>query len=321
MPKIRKETNEEYRTVFKKFKALSQCSSVTLRKELAIQYPEIWENTGNQHESDERRIKRILDVLVKFGIASKEKIGKEQIYTYIHNDNKIGKVHQIAKALNIGLDTENSESYYHRRDSIVSLLNDVSESYYIKTQQEDIGNKEKVIKELELAIEKRRRVVLTYRNNNYTVSPLKIALFDGFWYLIAYNGKYLKYRIKNIPFVEILKEAYQPKIANDLKLDEWHNIWHDPMKKHKTIKLFIDNEVFHYFQEKNILGVNTHKSRLTPCTDGMEYECHITHPWELLPTLMQWQKFVSILDQSVDDADFIESYRNILKEALEKLPS
>ena len=45
---------------------------------------------------------------------------------------------------------------------------------------------------------------------------------------------------------------------------------------------------------------------------------YITHEWELLPTLMQWQAYVTILEQD-GDIDIVRKYNDILKEAQTKL--
>lgn len=307
---------KEFNTIHTIFKSLPKCSSVILRNKLEERYPEIWGDTGNDHRSDERRIKRILNILVDFGLAKKEKIGKDQVYTYLHNDNKLGKVHKLAHELNV--DFNDMDTYYRRRSSIISLLNDVSDIYYIQTQQEDIYKKESIIKELEFAIEKNLKIEIMHNSNRYKVDPIKIAQFDGFWYLIAYNKQYYSYRIKNISLLETGQETYAPEKHITLDLNEWLNTWHNPTKVLTKVKLYLDKTALSFFKEKNILRVNTYKKRLTPCQDGAEYELHISHEWELLPILMQWQKHVNILDQD-GDIDIIGIYKKILEDAIAKL--
>ena len=146
--------------------------------------------------------------------------------------------------------------------------------------------------------------------------PLKIAQFDGYWYLITYNGAYYTYRIKNITFVESRDEQYI--FDGKLSPEEWHNSFHNPNANPTKIKLFISNAVFHYFEAKNILKVNTFRDRVTSCMDGIEYELYITHQWEILPTLMQWQMYVTILEQE-GNIDMVQTYNDILKEAQTKL--
>ncbi len=315
--KSKNKRKDEYSTIHTVFKSLPKCSSVALRDKLEERYPEIWANTGNDHRSDEKRIRRILDKLVDFELAKKEGIGKEQVYRYIHDNRKINMVHKIANELNINFN--DLETYYKRRKSIISLLNDVSDIYYMQTQQEDISKKEKIIKDLESAIQKRQMIEIIHKGHHYKVAPLKIAQFDGFWYPITYNTKYFKYRIKYISLLSTMHETYPPDIEADLKLDQWHNSWHNPNTDPTKVKIFIVSSIFHYFEEKNILGVNTYKQRLTPCSDGTEYDLYINHAWELLPTLMQWQKHINILEQE-GKIDIIGEYKKILEDAIAKLP-
>ena len=181
-------------------------------------------------------------------------------------------------------------------------------------------HKEKIIKTLELAIDEKVKVNITYKGRQYLVAPLKIALLDGYWYLVAYSTKYFTYRIKDIVFVELSDENYTINAANDIELNEWINSWHQPDQKGKKIKLFIDNVAFPFFKDKNILGVEQHKDRLTPLRDGWEYECIITQYWELLPILMQWQKHVTILEEE-EGAGVIDHYKDILEKALSRLPT
>jgi hypothetical protein len=314
--KDKNEKKEEYLTIHTVFKSLSQCSSVVLRNKLEARYPVLWANTGNDHHSDEKRIRRILDKLVDFGLATKEKIGKDQIYTYKHENNKLGKVHKLANELNV--DFDDMDTYYKRRNSIISLLNDVSDVYYIQTQQEKIDKKENIIKDLELAIEKNLKAEIIYNSHHYRVAPIRIAQFDGFWYLIAYNEQYYSYRIKDISLLEMTQEIYPSEEHINLDLNEWLNAWHNPKKELTKVKLYLDKVALPFFQEKNILGVNTYKNRLTPCQDGAEYDLFISHEWELLPILMQWQKHVTIIDQD-GDIDLVGIYQKILGDTLVRL--
>jgi len=128
--------------------------------------------------------------------------------------------------------------------------------------------KKSIIKELELAIEKNLKVEIVHSSHRYKVAPLKIAQFDGFWYLIAYYKQYYSYRIKNISLLKITKEIYLSEEHNSLDLNKWLNTWHNPKKELTKVKLYLDKVALPFFQEKNILGINTYKNRLTPCQDG-----------------------------------------------------
>jgi len=305
---------EELKSVRSMLKALHSCNVSTLRNKLEEHYCNIWGNTGNQKHSDEKRIRRVLDKLIDFGLARKEKPGREYLYTYLEETDNLETTYKISDSINVEVNGE--ESYYKTRKSIISSINSSSDIYFIETEQENIDSKEDLIKTLELAIAQSKYIDITYGAKTYKTMPLKIVQFDGFWYLIVYNGEYYKYRIKDITFVESRDEQYI--FDENLRLGEWYNIFHDPNVTSTRIKLFISNAVFHYFEEKNILKINTFKNKTTPCIDGVEYEIYITNSWELLPTLIQWQVYVTILEQD-GNFDIVKIYNDILKEAQTKL--
>ena len=55
-----------------------------------------------------------------------------------------------------------------------------------------------------------------------------------------------------------------------------------------------------------------------PCIDDYEYEIDISNEWELLPTLMKWQRHVSILE-SFGEIDIKKIYKNILELAKKRV--
>jgi len=296
---------QEYKSIYTEFKKLKKVTAVSFREHLQSHYPYIWQS-DLQDKSIERRIKRILDKLVLFGIATKEKIGKENVYALIQDGN-LDETYFIANALNIN--TKNS--LYKTRESIISKINNTSNIYYINQENEDISNKEKIIKKLELAIELKKYVKVIYNQEDIQVMPLKLALFDGYWYLVAYNSQYITMRIKNISSVKVLKSHYEFK--DSLDLSKWHNRYHNPKVKPTKVKLFIDKFVVSYFKERNLLKINDNPKQITYCNDGIEYDVFITNKWELLSTLMQWQIYVTILEQE-GEIDIKSIYNDVLIE-------
>ena len=305
--------DEEYTAIHESLRHLGQASAVVLFKYMKNHYPDTWGRSSNQQRSDEKRIKRILEQLIRFGIASREKRGNTYLYRYEYYDKKMELLRNHYPHLRMDAVTESS--YYHQRETQLSLLNSTSESYYIRRYEENINDKETIIRDLEHAIEQHRKIVMHYRYSLHTISPLRIALFDGYWYLIAKTGGIKSYRIREIQNLRMLPETYPQAFQTNLNLDIWLNIWHTPKKTPTTIRLLIDKAVTEYFSARNLLGYKeapaTHK---TPVSDGVEYELDITHAWEVLPTLMQWQLYLTILDQK-GTIDLKGAYRDILENA------
>ena len=305
--------DDEYATIHESLRHLGQTSAVALLAYMKHRYPDTWEGSDNQQRSDEKRIKRILEQLIRFGIASREKRGNTYLYQYEYRDEKMALLRQHYPQLQADATTESS--YYRQRETQLTLINATSESYYIRRHEENIDKKEPILCDLERAIEQRKKIEMRYHNTTCTVSPLRIALFDGYWYLIAEAGGVRSYRIQDIQASRVLSETYPQAFQADLDLDTWLNIWHSSEKKPTTIRLLIDKTVIEYFSARNLLGYkDAPATRKTPVSDGVEYELDITHVWEALPTLMQWQLYLTILDQ--DGAiDLMGAYRDILNNA------
>lgn len=278
----------ENRLIFNIVKNNSPISAIKIR-ELAQEFnSSIW-NIKNR--SIERKIQRKLDLLVEFSIIKKEKIGKEIFYSL--NENK---------TTNPTINT-----FYKERENLLNSLN--HPAYYFDKKEEKISNKDKIVKILEDAIISEKYINLNYKGSIYKVAPLKILLFDNFWYLLTYNNKYYKYRIKHIKTVELLQDKY--KFDEEINFKEWSSIFFNLKSKKTKVKLYIDKIAIDYFKDKNCLNINNNNINLIPCMDGYEYEIDISNEWELLPTLMKWQRHVSILE-SFGEIDIKKIYKNIL---------
>ncbi|MDD6925268.1 MAG: WYL domain-containing protein [Campylobacteraceae bacterium] len=50
---------------------------------------------------------------------------------------------------------------------------------------------------------------MKYFKKDFTLRPLKIALFEGFWYLLALdNDKFKKFYFKGVKSVDILEQKF-----------------------------------------------------------------------------------------------------------------
>ena len=79
--------------------------------------------------------------------------------------------------------------------------------------------------------------------------PLKIALFDGFWYLITLNSwnTFMKFSLGRIEQVRTHSQTFA-LIAIDDKLAQSPNIWFDS-EQNVEIKLKIASPIAGYFKE------------------------------------------------------------------------
>lgn len=90
------------------------------------------------------------------------------------------------------------------------------------------------------------------RDRDYTVKPLKIAYFDGFWYLLAYRSDssiVRKFRLEKISHSRILSRRFVPPRNLDKILEECLNVMFN-MHGATAVILRVSKEKAHYFQEK-----------------------------------------------------------------------
>ena len=184
---------------------------------------------------------------------------------------------------------------------LLKLKNDQYNPIYAKLDIEDISDKLKEVQELESAIKTKTIISCHYDFESYKkelkLKPLKIANYEGFWYLIALdfrNDKLKKYYLKNITKIEIGKESFKTNAKLDNTLDNALSIWFDKDKEPFAVKLLISREIAKYFKRKPISKTQTIESEFA---DGsMEVVVKITHQMEIIPLVKYWIPHMRVLE-------------------------
>jgi predicted DNA-binding transcriptional regulator YafY len=135
----------------------------------------------------------------------------------------------------------------------------VENPFYIKIQQGQRYIVNDVTQTIEKAVNDCEKIHILYegsRPNPHPVSPLKIILFDGFWYLLAFGckGVLLKLRLDKLksakPSGKYFKKS--PKIIKIL--EESANTWFENKRNIKK-KLMISSYGAKYFKVKNYFPI------------------------------------------------------------------
>jgi len=191
------------------------------------------------------------------------------------------------------------------------IKNEEYNPIYTKLDMEDISDKLKEIQQLESAIKSKNRISCLYKLGSdkkaLGLKPLKIANYEGFWYLIALdsrNDKLKKYYLKNITNIEVLKDSFTSDSKLDEILDNALSIWFDRDKEPFEVKLLVSSEIAKYFKRKPISKTQTIE---TVHKDGsMEVAVKITHEMEIIPLVKYWIPHVKVLEpawikESIED--------------------
>lgn len=166
-------------------------------------------------------------------------------------------------------------------------------------------------KNIEQAIKNKQYIEIESVNNKrtYNLKPIKIAYFEGFWYLIClwHNNKVLKYNINSIAKIT-LKDKYfeETKDINKI-LKETTTIWFE-MKRDTKVKLSVDKNVSKYFKVKEYFPLQ--KITKENKDGSLILECKIAKEEEILPTIFHWLPYVKVIEPKWLD----DKIREILKQ-------
>ena len=115
-----------------------------------------------------------------------------------------------------------------------------------------------LFEQIEKSIKQKVEIQFDYENYNFHVKPLKLAFFDGFWYLLALHiGKkeevFKKYHLKSIKNVQIIDKNFEiPQIVED-RLRYANSVWFN-LDEQFVVRLFIDKSIRKYFERKPLRG-------------------------------------------------------------------
>jgi len=181
------------------------------------------------------------------------------------------------------------------------IKNDSLNPIYAKLDMEDIGDKLQEVQELEIAISNKKQIKCDYDFEGYRkeldLKPLKIANYEGFWYLIALDSRndiLKKYYLKNIKNIQLLEVTFKSTPKLDHLLDNSISIWFDQHTEPYRVVLNISKEIAKYFKRKPISKSQTTESVYE---DGsMDISVEITNDMEIIPFVKYWIPHVRVLE-------------------------
>lgn len=174
---------------------------------------------------------------------------------------------------------------------------------YAKLNMEDIGNSLGLIAQLEDAIKNKQIIQCTYdfisSKKELDLKPLKIANYEGFWYLIALDARndiLKKYHLKSILNANLKDEYFDTSKKLEKLLENSINIWFDTTNEPYEVELYLEPYAAKILQRKPI----SKTQRLTKeYQDGsVEISVKITHEMEILPIVKYWIPHIKILSPS-----------------------
>lgn len=199
------------------------------------------------------------------------------------------------------------------------LQRQIKSPFYTRLDVEDIGSKFDIVMKLEKAIDLKREVTLSYTpygdkepKEYINVQPIKVIVYEGFWYLLAQHGKYTKkFYLKAVHSCDLTDATFKnnPKIIDSL--ENSINVWFSTSAEPYEVILWVDPEVVTYFERKPIVK----NQKLYKKSDGSaEMVLKITSEEEIYPILKFWMPTLRVIEPVWIQEKFTEMLTQYLSE-------
>lgn len=210
--------------------------------------------------------------------------------------------------------------FYKKAQPLLKRLQrQIKSPFYTRLDVEDIGSKFDIVMDLEKAIDQKREVTITYTRHGdkvpqiYTnVQPIKVIVYEGFWYLLAQHRKYTKkFYLKAIHSCDMTDTRFKHDSKIIDSLENSLNVWFSPTQEPYEVRLWVDQRVVVYFERKPIAK----SQKLYKQSDGSaELVLKVTDDEEIYPILKYWIPAIRIIEPQRIQQKFDEILASYLKE-------
>jgi len=172
--------------------------------------------------------------------------------------------------------------------------------FYAKLDMEDIGDKLKEVQQLEGAIKNRQQIQCVYDFDDFSktidLKPLKIANYEGFWYLIALDARndvLKKYYLKNIKQITIKDEVFSTNAELDELLENSISVWFNEGVEPYRVTLEFSEVIAKYFKRKPLS--RTQRVEEMREDGSMVVSVEVTDDMEIIPLVKYWMPHIRVV--------------------------
>ncbi|MBR2159584.1 MAG: WYL domain-containing protein, partial [Campylobacter sp.] len=193
-------------------------------------------------------------------------------------------------SLALGLDFYKRANKFLRANS--SYLSDLTLFTDINSEKLESRNIDDILL-LQSAINQKLQVKLNYKDKFRTINPLKIALFDGFWYLVCQEDSILKtFYLKELENIELLNTHFKLCIDVSNVLSNANSIWFSNAESF-SVKLLINPQIAKYFIRKPLKTQRI----IEKCKDGsLVIEIYANDKMQVKPIIYEYLPHITLLE-------------------------
>ena len=256
-----------------------------------------------------RTIQRDLNEILAFNGAVKKgrlwSVDKSEFDPNDENQIVLSVLDKMAK--NVG-----AEFYSKAHGLLKGISEGLNHPIFVSLSAEKLEKKDiELIENIESVIASRNEIELLYFSKTPRLSPIKIALFDGFWYLLAMAGEKLKkFHLKSIKEIKILPSKFKIDESLENRIKSANSAWFDPEKSF-IVRLWIDKVVKKYFERKPL----PNQQIMCESEDGsIEIEVQVTHIMEIKPLVFYYLPHIKVIEPSSLADDILAEMERYIKE-------
>ncbi|KIM07618.1 MAG: transcriptional regulator [Sulfurovum sp. FS06-10] len=252
---------------------------------------------SNQMGVSTKTIQRDLyEVLGEYGAVKKGRLWKldtTKVEDNLNTDERIilGILDEMAKSA--------GSSFYGKAHSLLKQISQQLEHpIFTNVSSESLEEKHiELFSAIEQAIKDRYTICFEYKKHTFHIKPLKLAFFDGFWYVLALDiddeDKFKKFHLKSIKNLSFTKEPFELNPLLEERLKKANSIWFDLDEELFDVHLLIDKEIMTYFERKPLKG----QSIVGKDPDGStEIVVSISHEMEITPLIFWYLPRIKVLE-------------------------
>ncbi|WP_066404505.1 helix-turn-helix transcriptional regulator [Aliarcobacter cryaerophilus] len=189
--------------------------------------------------------------------------------------------------------------FYSKAHSLLSqITQQLEHSIFTNVNGEYLEDKTVALfEQIEIAIKEKKEIKFDYEKHKFQIKPLKLAFFDGFWYLLAFHVKkdkdiFKKYHLKSIKSIETIDKTFEIPTLIEERLKYANSIWFN-LDEQYSVRLFIDKQIRKYFERKPLRG----QSIIGEDKDGsIEIEIKISNNMEIIPLILYYIPYIKVLE-------------------------
>ncbi|MBT5935182.1 YafY family protein [Sulfurimonas sp.] len=190
---------------------------------------------------------------------------------------------------------------------------------YAKLNLEDISSNINDIATLENAIKNNQQIECRYDFGTYDLKiklkPLRVANFEGFWYLIALdarNDTLKKYHLKSLSDTVILNIKFILDDTIETTLDNAINIWFNTTTDAFEVILFLDKHAAKILKRKPI---SKSQRVISEYKDGScDISLMITHQREITSIVQYWMPHIKVISPTSVKNFVVKNCQKFLEE-------